>query len=106
MINFLIYFTFIIILNSLRSSRNYFKFESVYKNLKFYKFKKHGSIYIANERSKDELIIISYWNYMISEKIKLNFDIWTLVDLHKLYWLVKFNNYFRKKNHYKDIIFI
>ena len=94
MLNFLLFFTFLIICNSLRSARNYHKFSTVYKNLRFYKFHKHGNMLIANERSKDEFIIFSDWYYKISEGNIINFDVWCLVDLHKLYWVMKFHNYF------------
>ena len=95
MLNFLLFFTFLIICNSLRSARNYHKFSTVYKNLRFYKFHKHGNMLIANERSKDEFIIFSDWYYKISEGNIINFDVWCLVDLHKLYWVMKFHNYFK-----------
>jgi hypothetical protein len=95
MLNFLLFFTFLIICNSLRSARNYHKFSTVYKNLRFYKFHKNGNMLISNERSKDEFIIFSDWYYKISEGNIINFDVWCLVDLHKLYWVVKFHNYFK-----------
>jgi hypothetical protein len=95
MLNFLLFFTFLIICNSLRSARNYHKFSTVYKNLRFYKFHKHGNMLITNERSKDEFIIFSDWYYKISEGNIINFDVWCLVDLHKLYWVMKFHNYFK-----------
>ena len=95
MLNFLLFFTFLIICNSLRSARNYHKFSTVYKNLRFYKFHKHRNMLITNERSKDEFIIFSDWHYKISEGNIINFDVWCLVDLHKLYWVMKFHNYFK-----------
>jgi hypothetical protein len=104
MLNFLLFFVFLIICNSLRSARNYNKFSKVYKNLRFYKFHKHGNMLLANERSKDEFIIFTDWypyrerllqKYKISEMDIINFDVWCLVDLHKLYWVIKFHNYFK-----------
>ena len=105
MLNFLLFFVFLIICNSLRSARNYHKFSTVYKNLRFYKFYKHGNMIIANERCKDEFIIFSdvcypyhqrlLQKYKISEMDIINFDVWCLVDLHRLYWVMKFHNYFK-----------
>jgi len=95
--NFLIFFSVLIIFNSLRSARNYSKFSNIYKNLKFYNFHKHGNMLIANERANNEFIIFSDWHYKLSEGNFLNFDVWCLVDLHELYWLIKINRYFNSK---------
>jgi hypothetical protein len=45
---------------------------------------------IANERTKDEFIIVSDSYFRINEDFVINFDIWTIVDLHKLYWYLRF----------------
>jgi len=52
---------------------------------------------IANERANNEFIIFSDWHYKLSEGNFLNFDVWALVDLHELYWLIKINRYFKSK---------
>jgi len=97
MINFLVFFLVLIIFNSLRSARNYTKFSKIYKDLRFYNFNKQGSMLIANERANNEFIIFSDWHYKLSEGNFLNFDVWALVDLHELYWLIKINRYFKSK---------
>jgi hypothetical protein len=98
MINFLVFFLVLIIFNSLRSARNYTKFSKIYyKDLRFYNFNKQGSMLIANERANNEFIIFSDWHYKLSEGNFLNFDVWVLVDLHELYWLIKINRYFKSK---------
>jgi rRNA maturation protein Rpf1 len=97
MINFLVFFLVLIIFNSLRSARNYTKFSKIYKDLRFYNFNKQGSMLIANERANNEFIIFSDWHYKLSEGHFLNFDVWVLVDLHELYWLIKINRYFNSK---------
>ena len=97
MINFLLFFGLLIIFNSLRSAQNYSKFSNIYKNLRFYNFNKQGSMLIANERANNEFIIFSDWHYKLSEGNFLNFDVWCLVDLHELYWLIKINRYFKSK---------
>ena len=106
MLNFLLFFVLLIICNSLRSARNYSRFEKIYRNLRFYKFHKQGNMLITNERSKDEFIIFSDWHYKISEGDMINFDVWCLVDLHKLYWVIKFRNYFKLNSpHIRDLTF-
>jgi len=97
MINFLVFFLVLIIFNSFRSARNYTKFSKIYKDLRFYNFNKQGSMLIANERANNEFIIFSDWHYKLSEGNFLNFDVWALVDLHELYWLIKINRYFKSK---------
>ena len=97
MVNFLLFFLTLIIFNSLRSARNYIKFSKIYKDLRFYMFNKQGSMLIANERANNDFIIFSDWHYKLSEGSFLNFDLWCLVDLHKLYWLIKINRYFNSK---------
>ena len=98
MFYFLIYFFVLVILNSIRSARNYRTINKVYENLRFYKFKSFKNIMIANDGTKDEFVIVSEWNYRLPNNFTLYFDIWTLVDLHNLYWLFKFRNFFKEKN--------
>jgi hypothetical protein len=107
MINFILLCLFLIIFVSIRSFRNFSKMSVVYNNLKFYRFEKIGDLYIANERTKDEFVVISDWNFRISDEI-LCFDVWALADLHQLYWLFKFHNYFKTKKpvKYSQILFL
>ena len=95
MINFILLCLFLIFFVSLRSLRNYSKMSKIYNNLKFYKFEKKGQILIANERTKDEFVVVSDWHFRISDKI-MCFDVWMLADLHELYWLYKFHKHFKK----------
>jgi hypothetical protein len=96
MFYFLIYTCILILLNSLWSLKNFSKIQKVYNNLKFYRFKTHGSLIIANEGSKDEFVVVNDWNFRLPNDQNLHFDIWTLVDFHRLYWLIKFHNQFNK----------
>lgn len=100
MFYFLLYFFVLVLLNSIRSSKNFKMISKVYNNLRFYKFNTFKNILIANDGTKDEFIIVSDWNYRLPNNYNLHFDIWTLVDLHQMYWLFKFRNYFKKKNSY------
>jgi hypothetical protein len=67
--------------------------------MKFMNFVKRSGILIANENTNEEFVIISDWNFCISPKRYLQFDIWTLIDLHKLYWIFS-------QNLIKGLIFI
>lgn len=80
------------VINSLISAKNYMNFYSVYKNLDYYRFQQIGNLRIANNNSKDEFVVISDWNFRFNPDTNLQFDVWALVDLHKLFWLIKFNN--------------
>lgn len=100
MFYFFIYTTILILLNSLKSIKNFSKIQRIYNNLKFYKFKSHGNLMIANEGTKDEFVVINDWNFRLPENQNIHFDIWALVDLHRLYWLLKFNDYFTKDKTY------
>lgn len=97
MLNFIIYSIVLVILNSLRSAKNYHFFKKIFDNLKFYKFKKEGDLIIANERAKDEFISFPGYKFKLSEGKYLQFDVWMIVDLHELYWFLKFTNFFKKK---------
>jgi hypothetical protein len=107
MINFILLCLFLIIFVSVRSLRNYYKMSEIYKNLRFYKFYKKANLLIANENTKDEFIVISDWHFRLNDQ-NMCFDVWALADLHKLYWLYKFHNYFKKANKfsYSHILFL
>ena len=47
---------------------------------------------IANDGAKNEFIVFSDFNYKINYETYLQFDIWTLLDFHKLYWIFKFRS--------------
>ena len=97
MLNFIIYTTVLVLLNSLRSARSYQNFKKIFDNLKFYKFRKEGEMIIANERAKDEFIVFPGPKFKLSQDKFLHFDIWMLADFHELYWFLKFRNYFKNK---------
>ena len=97
MINFILLCLFLVIFVSIRSFRNYSKMSKIFNSLKFYKFEKKGSLLIANERTKDEFIVISEWNFRVNDR-NMCFDVWVLSDLHEFYWLCKFRNYFKKSH--------
>jgi len=101
MIDFLIFCTCIVLGNSIYSLREYSKFLTPYKKLDYMNFHKQKSLLISNENSKDEFVIISEWNYRISSDMFLQFDIWTLLDLHKFYWILKFNSKMNKLELFK-----
>jgi hypothetical protein len=98
MLYFIIYSTFLVLMNSMYSLRNYNKFNYVYKNLNYWNFSKFGKLQIANNNTKDEFVMISDWNYRISPNINLQFDIWTLLDIHQMIWICKFNNKLKNSN--------
>jgi hypothetical protein len=91
MINFIIYLLCSILFFTLYSFRDYSKYYKVYQNLIRMQFNKNLNLLIANENTNQEFVIISDWNYVISPKCYVQFDIWSLVNLHQLYWLVKFH---------------
>jgi hypothetical protein len=103
MLYFIIYLITIIIINSLVSLRNYQIFHNVFKNLNYFRFHEIGNLKIANMNSKNEFIIISDWNFRINSNTSLQFDIWALVDFHKLFWLIKFNHKIKELPIYKFI---
>lgn len=90
MLNFLLFFIGLIIVFSLWSGRNFSSINKIFQNLKFFKFHTINNIKIANERSKDEFVIVSDSYFRINENFVINFDVWTIIDLHKLYWYLKF----------------
>ena len=107
MINFLLFFTGLVLMNSLRSMKNYSMFNKVYNSLRHLRFTEENGMIISNERAKDEFIIFSDWQFKVYNDYILKFDIWTLVDLHEFYWLLKFHYYFKgkKSHHGKHILF-
>jgi hypothetical protein len=96
MISFLIYTSILIVLNSLRSLKDFNKIKMVYDNLNFYNFNKDGDILIANKGLKNQIICLNNWHFILPESFIIMFDFWTLVDFHLLYWILKFNLFFKK----------
>lgn len=90
MMNFFTFFIFLVLGSTIYSLRDYSVYAISYHKMKFMNFVKRGRILIANENTNEEFVIISDWNFCISPKRYLQFDIWTLIDLHKLYWIFKF----------------
>ncbi len=103
MVLFLIFFVGLIITNSLISAKNYRNFSTQYDRLQFFMFDKKFSFLIANENSKNEFIIFSDYNFKTDINSYIQFDIWALVDLHKLYWLLKFNRKINKLGLFKSL---
>lgn len=91
MLDFIIFLNGLLIGQFLYSLKDYNGYDSVYKMMNFMKFEKYNNLLIANLNTKDEFVIISDWNFKISPKYLLQFDIWTLIDFHKLYWIIKFH---------------
>lgn len=85
------------------SMNDYHVFKKSYSKLNFMFFTKRGRILIANENSNEEFVILSSWNFNVAPNYFLQFDIWTLVDLHKLYWIIKFHNKIKSLGHFKTI---
>ena len=92
MTNFCIFFVFLIIFNSLYSLKDWKIFQFPYKNLRFYRFERVFNMKIANNGTKNEFIVFSDYNFKVDYNTYLQFDIWTLLDFHKLYWILKFRN--------------
>ena len=82
----------LIISTTFYSINDYNLYKKSYSKLKSMNFNKRGSILISNEDTNEEFIIISDWNFKVAPNQFLQFDIWALVDLHKLYWVIKFHN--------------
>jgi hypothetical protein len=92
MLEFFIFFICLIISFSFYSLNEYELYLKSYKKLKYMNFVRFNSILISNENTNEEFVIISEWNFCVSPKNYLQFDIWALVDLHRLYWIIKFHN--------------
>jgi hypothetical protein len=97
MFNFILFSICLIVGFSAYSLNDYKKFSESYYKLTFMYFEKKLGFLIANENSKDEFLIFSEWNYSIAPKMFLQFDIWSVVDLHRLYWIIKFHNKIKKQ---------
>ena len=95
MFDFIIFTSSLILVHSLMSLKDFSKYSYIFYKMKFMQFVNRGNLFIANEGSKDEFVIISDWNFRTYE-FNLQFDIWTLIDFHKLFWILKFNR--RLKN--------
>jgi len=90
MLNFVLFLSALIILFSLWSARNFLSINEIFQNLRFFKFHTINNMKIANDRTKDEFVIVSDSYFRINEDFVINFDIWTIIDLHKLYWYLRF----------------
>lgn len=92
MLDFIIFVFGTIFLFSAYSCKEYNTYNSVYKILDYFKFNQKSNFAISNEGTDNEFIIYSEWNFQISKNLSLQFDIWCLIDLHKLFWVLKFHN--------------
>jgi len=92
MLDFFIFFGFLIIGSSIYSLRDWKIYEYAYRNIRFYRFENLFQMKIANNGTKNEFIVFSDFRYKIDSQTFLQFDIWTLMDLHKLYWIFKFRS--------------
>lgn len=81
---------------SIYSLKDFKYFSEAYNKVMGMRFEKKCGILIANENTNEEFLVISEWNYKINPSINLQFDIWTLIDLHKLFWIFKFRNKLNK----------
>lgn len=91
MMNFYIFFICLIIgvtINSLREWKDFYK---SYIKFRFMKFEKQNNMLIANQNTNEEFIIFDDWHFMVKPNKYLRFDVWALVDFHKLFWLYRFN---------------
>jgi hypothetical protein len=91
MLEFIIFSTGLLLAQTLYSLKDYKKYEYVYEKMLSMKFERFNSIFIANNNTKEEFVVISEWNFKITPNDYLQFDIWTLIDFHKLYWILKFH---------------
>ena len=91
MINFYIFFICLVIVNTINSLREWKDYYKSYMKFRFMLFEKEHNMLIANKNTNEEFIIFDYWNFMVKPNKYLRFDIWALVDFHKLFWLYKFN---------------
>jgi hypothetical protein len=96
MLNFYIFFVCLILGSSIYSLKDWKIYHYAYTNFKFYRFENLFKMKIANDGAKNEFIVFSDFNYKINYETYLQFDIWTLLDFHKLYWIFKFRS--RAKN--------
>ena len=92
MINLIILSVFMVFVATILSLKKYSKYAKSFHNMSFMNFEKKSNLLIANENAKNEFIVISDWNFCIGHGEYLQFDIWALIDLHKLYWVIKFHN--------------
>lgn len=89
--SFVIFMIGMIFLSTVRSMRNFSSIKSVYDKTNRYTFRKFNNIWIANENTKDEFVVVNGNYYRFQDNTVINFDIWALVDLHKLFWYMMFN---------------
>ena len=90
MLDFFIFFVCLIIGSSIYSLRDWRIYEYAHRHVGFYRFENLFQMKIANDGAKNEFIVFSDFRYKIDSQTYLQFDIWTLMDLHKLYWIFKF----------------
>lgn len=90
--NFCLFFVSLILGFSIYSLKDWKMYEYAYENIRFYRFEDLFKMKIANNGAKNEFIVFSDFNYKINYETYLQFDIWTLLDLHKLYWIFKFRS--------------
>ncbi len=96
MINFYLFFLGLIFGNSLYSLKDYSVYKTFYSKLKSFRFSKISNLLVANDNTNEECVIINDWNYKVKPGYFLFFDIWILVDFHKLYWFYKTRKQLKK----------
>ena len=96
--NFYIFFVFLIMGSSIYSLKDWRLYKYAHSNIRFYRFENLFKMKIANDGAKNEFIVFSDFRFKISHDTYLQFDIWTLLDLHKLYWIFKFRNRAKELN--------
>jgi hypothetical protein len=96
MINFYLFFLGLVVGNSLYSLKDYSVYKTFYSKLKFFRFSKISNLWVANDNTNEECVVIDKWNYKVRPGYYLYFDIWILVDFHKLYWHYKTRKQLKK----------
>jgi hypothetical protein len=96
MVDFLTFTACLIFGFTVYSLRDYSKYALTFYKMKFMKFNHKLGILIANENTNEEFVIVSNFNFVLSPNFFLQFDIWALADLHRLYWLIKFHKQAKK----------
>jgi len=90
-LSFVLLIVSLIILSTIRSLRNFNDIKNVYNKTNSSLFIRFKNIWIANENTKDEFVVVNGNYYRFRNNTVINFDIWALVDLHKLFWYIMFN---------------
>lgn len=94
-LSFVILIVSLIILSTIRSLRNFNDIKNVYDKTNCSSFRRFNNIWIANENTKDEFVVVNGNYYRFRNNTVINFDIWALVDLHKLFWYMMFTKKLR-----------